>query len=117
MPEKTNAELVRSLMTLHEVSIKEQNKTNESIQKLADSVTDLVLADRDRVNNDKRQQEINAELSEKVKVVDSTINTYIKENGDTMLTSKKLHQSLNKIYLGISVAVALGIAKLLGFSF
>lgn len=103
-------------------------ETNNNMKELTSNVSELVIADRERVLNDKRQQEINSEiresiiksndeLKEKIIATDKKISDTIKENNETWIKSKGIHLWLNKILIALGVFFAIGLVKLLGYDF
>lgn len=92
-------------------------ETNNSMKELSSNVSELVIADKERILNDKRQQEINIELKEKITTVDKRITDTIKENGETWMKSKGIHLWMNKVIISLGVLISIGLAKLLGLDF
>ena len=104
--------------------IKSIDRTNDIVQQLSTNVSELVIADRERILNDKRQQEINLSLEKKIEATNETIktactkyDTVIDANRDTLVRAKRFHGIVDKISIWFYGAIVVGLLTLLGFNF
>ena len=103
--------------------IKSIDRTNDIVQQLSTNVSELVIADRERILNDKRQQEINLSLDKKIDITNDNIKEACKkydksidDNRDTLSRAKRFHGVADKISTGIIAAIVIGLLALLGFN-
>ena len=104
--------------------IKSIDRTNDIVQQLSTNVSELVIADRERILNDKRQQEINLSLEKKIESTNETIKDACKKydtvndaNRDTLVRAKRFHGIVDKISIWFYGAIVIGLLTLLGFNF
>ncbi len=104
--------------------IKSIDRTNDIVQQLSTNVSELVIADRERILNDKRQQEINLSLEKKIEATNETIKVACKKyddvidaNRDTLVRAKRFHGIIDKISIWFYGAIVVGLLTLLGFNF
>ena len=104
--------------------IKSIDRTNDIVQQLSTNVSELVIADRERILNDKRQQEINLSLEKKIESTNENIKDACKKyddvidaNRDTLVRAKRFHTIADKISIWFFGAIVIGLLTLLGFNF
>ena len=103
--------------TLLEALIDSVKETNKSVKTLSDSVNALVTSEQVRIESDKRQQEINDELSVRIKSVDVKITKFMEDNADALSRAKRFHATFDKVSTGIISLIAIALLALLGFNF
>ncbi len=91
-------------------------KTNDIVRDLSENVSELVTSEKVRIESDKRQQEINLELSLSIKEVDKKIGQFMTDNTDTLARTKRFHVAFDKVSTGVISLVVIGLLALLGFT-
>ena len=118
------AKLMPQTEQMMQTLIKSIDRTNDIVQQLSTNVSELVIADRERILNDKRQQEINLSLDKKIESTNGTIkeacikyDKVIDANRDTLVRAKRFHGIIDKISIWFYGAMVAGVLALLGFNF